>query len=301
MRLSVYVRAVRLPFLTGSLFPVVVATALAYLHDHTWNFLRFGLIALGVAALQLGANLINDYYDWDSSDRANRFGTPFSGGSRVRLDGLIRPRAFLAMGIALLAIALGLGVALALLGRPWVPAIGLAGALGGILYSERPFQLVSRGAGEFVIFVCFGPLITLGTGYAIEGVFTLPYLLLGLPMGFLVANILWVNEFPDIEADGRAGKRTLVVRLGTARARWGYVVLLSGFAASVVALFAFDLVPPWFLAALLAAAAAIPAVRNLWRNHADPKAIVPSQAATIKVQALAGVLMVAAIAVEHWV
>src|SRR4030042_3697573 len=87
MGIFVYLRASRLPFLTGSLFPVAAATALAYLIDHTWNFLFFGLTALGVAALQVGANLINDYYDSFGSDPLNRKFTPFSGGSPGVPDG----------------------------------------------------------------------------------------------------------------------------------------------------------------------------------------------------------------------
>ena len=53
MGIFVYLRASRLPFLTGSLFPVAVAAALAYVTDHTWNTLFFGLTMLGVAALCL--------------------------------------------------------------------------------------------------------------------------------------------------------------------------------------------------------------------------------------------------------
>jgi 1,4-dihydroxy-2-naphthoate octaprenyltransferase len=171
-----------------------------------------------------------------------------------------------------------------------VPLIGLAGALGGILYSARPFQLAGRGLGEIVIFVCFGPLVTFGTGYAIEGTFCAAHALIGLPMGFLVANILWINEFPDIEADGGAGKRTLVVRLGSSRARWGYVALATGFAASVTGLWAAGLYPVWALASLSTLALAVRAVRNLWPRHAEADGLVPSQAATIQMQAAAGVL-----------
>ncbi len=81
MGLFVHMRAVRLPFLTGSLLPVAAATALAYLHGHTWNLLLIGLTALGVTCLHLGVNLINDYYDAFGSDPLNRNVTPFSGGA----------------------------------------------------------------------------------------------------------------------------------------------------------------------------------------------------------------------------
>ena len=104
MGIFVYLRASRLPFLTGSLFPVAVATALAYLTEHTWNSLFFALTALGVAALHLGANLINDYYDSFGSDPLNRNFTPFSGGSRVIQNrelspGQVKILAYLLLGL----------------------------------------------------------------------------------------------------------------------------------------------------------------------------------------------------------
>lgn len=292
--------ALRAPFTAASALPALIAAAWAWQRGTSFSWPAAVLAVAGAAVVHLAANVINDYFDWDASDRINRFPTPFSGGSRSRLEGLVPRRTFLVIGIVLLAVACALAGALVALGRPWVPVVGLAGALGGILYSARPVQLAGRGLGEVVIFVCFGPLITLGTGYAIEGSFTWSYALIGLPMGFLVANILWINEFPDIEADGGAGKRTLVVRLGSSRARWGYVALVAGFVASVGALWITDVLPVWSLASLATVGLAVKAGRNLWPNHSAPEKLVPSQAATIQMQAMAGILLTAAIVAEHW-
>jgi 1,4-dihydroxy-2-naphthoate octaprenyltransferase len=297
---ALIVAALRAPFTAASALPALIAAAWAWQRGESFSWTRAILAVAGAAVVHLAANVINDYFDWDASDKINRFATPFSGGSRSRLEGLVERRTFLLMGIVLLVIACGLAAGLVILDRPLVPLIGLAGALGGILYSARPVQLAGRGVGELIIFICFGPLITLGTGYAIEGAITLNYALIGLPMGFLVASILWINEFPDIEADDRAGKRTLVVRLGSSRARWGYVALVAGFAASVAALWVADILPVWSLACLLTLALAFKAVRNLWAHHSDPDKLVPSQAATIQMQAMAGLLLTAALVVEHW-
>jgi 1,4-dihydroxy-2-naphthoate octaprenyltransferase len=277
-----------------------MAAAWAWQRGDDFSWIRAALAVGGAAVVHLAANVLNDWADWEDTDRINRFVTPFSGGSRERLEGALGRGAFLALGVVLTVVALGLAAGLVAMGRPWVPVLGLAGAAGGILYSVRPVQLVGRGVGELVIFICFGPLITLGTGYAIEGVLTLDYWLLGLPMGFLVANILWINEFPDVEADGGTGKETLVVRLGTARARWGYVLLAGGFAASVVGLWIAGIVPVWALACLVTLALAVKAARHLWAHHAQPGALVPSQAATIQMQAAAGIMLCAAIVAERW-
>jgi len=292
--------AMRAPFAAASALPALMAAAWAWQRGESFSWARAVMAVAGAAIVHLAANVINDWADWEDTDRVNRHVTPFSGGSRQRMEGLLSRRSFLVLGIVLLAVAVGLAVGLVAMGRPLVLLLGVAGAMGGVLYSVPPFRLAGRGAGELIIFICFGPLITLGTGYAIEGSFTVDYWLLGLPMGFLVANILWINEFPDREADGEAGKRTLIVRLGTARARWGYVALVLGFAASVVGLWLAGILPVWSLACLLTLVLAARAVRNLWRNHADPRAVLPSQAATIQMQAAAGLLLTAALVAEHW-
>ncbi len=83
MRLGVFIRAARIPFLTGSLMPVVMVAALVCLRGAWEGFWYFLLTILGVAGLHTGGNLINDYYDSFGSDPINKFATPFSGGSRV--------------------------------------------------------------------------------------------------------------------------------------------------------------------------------------------------------------------------
>ncbi len=292
--------ALRAPFSAASALPALMAAAWAWQRGESFSWARASMAVAGASIVHLAANVINDWADWDGSDRVNQFVTPFSGGSRERLEGFVTRRSFLVMGIVLMALALALAAGLVIMGRPLVIALGLAGALCGILYSVRPFQLVGRGFGELVIFICFGPMITLGTGYAIEGALMVEYWLLGLPMGFLVANILWINEFPDLEADDRAGKRTLIVRLGTSRARWGYVFLVSGFALSVVGLWLGGIIPVWSLASLVTLLLGVKAALNLWVNHSSPRALVPSQAATIQMQAASGILLTAALVAERW-
>jgi 1,4-dihydroxy-2-naphthoate octaprenyltransferase len=201
MGIFVYLRASRLPFLTGSLFPVVVATALAYVTDHTWNFLFFGLTMLGVAALQVGANLINDYYDSFGSDPLNRNFTPFSGGSRVIQDGQMSPGQVKILAYLMLGLGAACGLGLIYLGRPWVALVGLLGLGAALFYSARPLQLMSGGLGEIIIFLAFGPLLTWGAYYVQTGKFSLVGAAVSLPLAFLITAIIWINEFPDMEAD----------------------------------------------------------------------------------------------------
>ncbi len=81
--MNVYIKALRAPFLTGSLIPVIIGAAYGFIDKH-FSLLLFLITALGVAALHLAANLLNDYYDAKGSDPINVRLTPFSGG-RARL------------------------------------------------------------------------------------------------------------------------------------------------------------------------------------------------------------------------
>ncbi|NIR18160.1 MAG: prenyltransferase, partial [Desulfobacterales bacterium] len=85
-----YIRALRAPFLAGSIVPVIIGAALAFT-DKTFSVPLFFIVLLGVTALHLGSNLINDYYDAKGSDPINIRLTPFSGGSRVIQNEEIAP------------------------------------------------------------------------------------------------------------------------------------------------------------------------------------------------------------------
>jgi 1,4-dihydroxy-2-naphthoate octaprenyltransferase len=253
---------------------------------------------LGVFFLHLGANTLNDYFDWDMSDRINRFPTPFSGGSRSRLENILKRNHFLYMSVLFFLLAFFAGILLILMERPLILLIGTIGGLCGVLYSLQPFSFQSRGLGEIVIFFAFGPLITLGMGYVNFGIFKPEYFLIGIPNGFVVANILWINEFPDYEADRDSGKRNLVVRMGTSQARYGYIFLESLFYISVFFLIILGIYPIWSLVIFLSIPLAIKTSIHMWRNFSNPINMVPAQAGTIQFQILSAVIIVASLIAE---
>ena len=292
----------RVPFSTASVLPALLGGVWGWVYaGQQFNWLHASIAVLGVLFLHLGANTINDYYDWEMSDKINRFPTPFSGGSRSRLEKVLPRKSFLHMSISFFILAFLSAGVLMYLDRVLVLVVGTAGALCGFLYSARPVSLQSRGLGELAIFLAFGPLITLGMGYAACGIWEPEFLLIGIPNGFIVANILWINEFPDFEADNKSGKRTLVVRLGTSRARYGYVALFGLFYLSVILLCIIGVYPPWSLAVLLTVPLVAKHARHMWKNHANPLTIVPAQAGTIQLQILTAVLVIISFIVDKYV
>jgi 1,4-dihydroxy-2-naphthoate octaprenyltransferase len=278
MKLKSIVLGMRLPFLTGSLLPVCAAWAFAR-HSGPIRLLDGLAILFGVACLHLGSNLLNDYFDTDRSDRINRFRTPFSGGSRVILDGTMSARGVLALVIGLFAASALVGVYLLVNGRGLVLVFGLVGLALGTLYS---LGLMNVGVGELCIFLAFGPVLTLAAGYALTGTLDPTQALIGVLPGYLITAVLWINQFPDFEADSAAGKRNLVVILGKRHARWVYMALMFLPFASAAVLAALGLLPLVSLAVFLALPIVLKTVAVFWRTWDDPRAIVPAQVLTIQ-------------------
>lgn len=228
----------RMPFTSASLLPVfVIGAYFAGQGDGLFNVMSFTLTIFGILIAHLALNVFNDYFDVkDGTDDANaEYFQQVSGGSRAIELGLITLKGTKKLGIILILIAISIGLFVystaETLNKPFILQIGLAGLLLGYFYTARPVRLVARrGLGELAIFLAFGPLLTLGTGYAIcEGDFSIHLMncfLLGIPLGLLTTNILLINEFPDMTSDAKTEKNHLVVTFGKKASRWIYLLIL---------------------------------------------------------------------------
>jgi 1,4-dihydroxy-2-naphthoate octaprenyltransferase len=297
--MNAYLKALRVPFLAGSLVPVILGSALA-LRVSSFSIWLLLICAAGIAGLHLGANLINDYFDNRGSDPVNVRFTPFSGGSRVIQNGDVSPRTVLAMALFCFAVGLGVGIWLVWSGRPLVIPIGLLGLGAAWAYSTPPLQLMSRGWGEVVIFFAFGPLVTLGTYYVMSGSLSWPAFAVGAPQGFFIAAVIWINQFPDYEADRKTNKKNLVVRLGPALSRYLYcAIMLMGFIC-VLFLVQGAGFSPLILISFLAFPLAFKAMRILWREYLSHTGIIPAQALTIQTLIAHGLLLTIAIVISEF-
>ncbi|MBN1850594.1 MAG: prenyltransferase [Deltaproteobacteria bacterium] len=288
--MNIYIKALRAPFLAGSVVPVIIGICLAFKEGH-FIFSFSWITIVGVAALHLGANLLNDFYDAKGSDPINIRLTPFSGGSRVIQDGEFKAGTILVMAILFFALALASALWLAYAGRPLVFLIGFLGLFAGWAYSAPPLQLMSRGWGEIAIFFAFGPLITLGAYYVMSGQLTWQAFLVGFPQGFLITGVIWINQFPDYQADKEAGKRNLVVRLGLGASRYLYCLIMIFSFVTIVFLVGVMGLSYLTMIAFASFPLTFKAMKIAWKKHLTYEGLIPAQALTVQMVMAQGLLL----------
>jgi 1,4-dihydroxy-2-naphthoate octaprenyltransferase len=245
-----------------------------------------------------GANVINDYYDAkNGSDAANTDRLfPFTGGSRFIQNGVLSLRATGVFGYALMAAVIPAGLWLTAVSAPGLIGIGLAGLLVGWAYSAPPLKLQSRGLGEFGVTAGW-LLVVVGTDFVQRRDLDFEPVAAGLGFALMVANILYINQFPDVRADGHAGKRTVAVRLGVERARWGYAVIAGSAHLWLVVCVATGRLPFAALFGLVSVVPVVGALRNLWPNAEYPARLAPAVKMTILAAVVHGCALALALAV----
>ena len=245
----------RLPFLTVTLGGVLLGTSFAYHDSGRFLPLSFILALLGSCFFHIATNVANDYFDFKSgNDAANLSGTsPFSGGSRMLLEGRVSPRKALAVSLAFAALgsAIGLYLNFTTPGN-WVLLIGIAGFILIYSYNGFPLKLVNKGLGEIAIFLAWGPLMVLGAYYVQAQSFSSWWPVpVSVPSGILTTLVLLINEFADKEADESTGRKTWVIQFGNRGALWIYLWLAYACHAVVLIGVLMNRFPIWSLGVFL--------------------------------------------------
>ena len=242
--LQVWWEGIRPDYLPLAIMPVLLGSTLAWTQSVSsrtpfgyFRFLNFIAALLAVVALQVGANLVNDYYDYIKGiDISN----PLGPGGLIQ-QGLIRPTGVLNFGLILLALGSLIGAVVAISGGLFVYLFGLIGLLCAYFYSATSRALSSLALGELVSFCVFGPLLTVGAylvqtgGFANRAAF-INVLIYSLPLGLLATAVVHVNDMRDVESDIQARKRTLASLQGLRLSRTEYLLLVLGAYAIIVAL-----------------------------------------------------------------
>lgn len=207
--------------------------------DGKLSWLWLAITVLGVFCIEAAKNASGEIFDWDSgTDQAIKAEerTPFSGGKRVIVDGLLSRRTTAIVAAVFYLLGGSAGMLIVVLREPSVIWLGLAGAALAFFYHAPPLRLSYRGLGEVAVALSYGPIIAAGTYLVQRGDIGHDVWLVSVPLGLQIMAFLWMNEFPDSRADALAGKRTLVVRLGHQTAAKVFAAIVAVASAMLVAL-----------------------------------------------------------------
>lgn len=225
--------AARPKTLTGAAVPVMIGIAAAI--AQYGDTVRAGaavLCMLFALVMQIDANFINDYFDFmKGTDDEKRLGP-----KRACAQGWITAAAMRLGLLYTTLLACAIGLPLIYYGGWEMILIGVACVVFCFLYTIS-FSYI--GLGDVLVLVFFGLLPVCMTYWLVSPptpLMSIPWqvITLSAACGLVIDTLLVVNNYRDIDNDRRAGKRTLIVRIGEHGSLTLYAIL--GFISTILAL-----------------------------------------------------------------
>jgi 1,4-dihydroxy-2-naphthoate octaprenyltransferase len=285
--MTIWLKAIRIRFLLASVIAVTNGLAITW-----WKFQQFDLFSavltyVGVVCLHASVDLLNDYWDYKRGIDNLTKRTPFSGGTGVLPEKLLTPSSVYRAGLAFLIIGSSIGIYFVLLRGITVAVILVFAVLAIYFYST---SIVNAGLGELFVAIK-GAMIVLGTFFVQVAQITLEPLYVGAIVGLLSASVLFVNSFPDYDADKAKGRKTLVITMGrrSASAFFAFfpIAIYTLIGIGIMA----NMTTVYSLICFAAVPLAIKAGMHLKNNYEDTSTIISAMSSTIKFSRLTGGLL----------
>ena len=239
MDITNYLKAARLRTLPLSLSGIIVGSFLGNYEVFTTNSVKtsiwespiFWLAILTTIGFQVLSNFANDYGDGIKGTDTNR-----TGEQRMVASGVISPKqmksAMIITAICTLIIALLL-IYVSFGSENFVFSIlffllGIASITAAIKYTVGNSAYGYSGFGDVFVFVFFGLLSVVGSYFLFTKSINFAIFLPAFSIGLLSTAVLNLNNMRDRENDKKVNKNTLVVKIGSKKAKI-YHYFLIGF------------------------------------------------------------------------
>ncbi|ADD03365.1 MULTISPECIES: prenyltransferase [Thermoanaerobacter] len=280
----------------ASTVPMFVAASYAYRKTGKFDFLWFFISVIGIYLIEIGKNAVNEFIDYKSGvdtfvtpDKR----TPFSGGKKTIVEGKLTVKETIIIAVLTMLGACLIGLIIVIFREPLVLIIGLLGILISIFYSLPPFKFSYIGLGEVAVGVTFGPLIMTGMYLVLTHHISRDILLLSLPIGFLITNVLWINQYPDYEADLKGHKYNLLVRIGKEKGVIVYAVLYGAAYLSFIVIAIVTKNILWLLS-FVTLPLAVQSVKIAREYYDNIPRLIKANANTVKIYQITGFSMIIA-------
>lgn len=263
-KLKAWIQASRPPFYIATIIPLTVGLVLSR-PLHSEDIIMFGWINLAAFMVHLATNLANDLFDhYQNADTDKSI-----GGSRVIQEGKIGLKSLWIAVISLYFLAGLVAIYITIIQDIWLLwGFIIFAFLSSVFYVAPPIKYGYRGLGELFVGINMGPIMVVGSYWVINSFPTWFSFWASLPIGIMVASILYYQNLPDMESDKKAGKLTLAVRLGKPGAYWGMVVLGSLIYLSIAVLTIVTIYPAYCWAVLITIPLFLKLLQKI-RTHQD--------------------------------
>jgi 1,4-dihydroxy-2-naphthoate octaprenyltransferase len=188
-----------------------------------------------------------------------------------------------------LSITAFIGIYFVYVRGPWILPLGVLGVITIATYTKwltrNPFLcLIAPGLG-------FGPLMVMGTHFALTGSYSWTAFVASLVPFFLVSDLLLLNQFPDVEADRGFGRNHFPIIIGRKASVGIYSVFLGGAYLSIVLGYLAGVLPLGSLVALVSIVLAITTVRGAARHANDIPKLIPYMGRNVVINIVTPVLL----------
>ena len=281
--------SLRLPFLILTPPCVFLGLGTALSSTERVSLSTFLVVLIGAVSAHMSVNAFNEYFDFKSGLDFTTERTLFSGGSGTLPAHPHCARPVLAIACATFAVTCVIGLyLLSLRGIALLP-LGLLGLFAVAAYTpwlaRHPFLcLIAPGAG-------FGPLMVMGTDFALTGAYSWSALTASLVPFFLVNNLLLLNQFPDVEADRRVGRKNIPIVIGRRGSSVLYGLLLLFAYLSIAAGVYYNLLSVTSLIGMGTIVLALPAAFGAYRYAEEVKKLSPYMGLNVGVAVITPMLV----------
>ncbi|MBN1780274.1 prenyltransferase [bacterium] len=270
-RFQIWFQQIRGPFLLLAVVLAFIGIAAARYYEPV-RFWPCCLIVIGVVQTHIAVNLFNELSDYRTGIDSRTTPTPFSGGSGMMQSGKTNPDTVRHVAYFNCASAAGIGLYFTFVSSPWILTFMIAGGLAIRFYTSFFTRFLM---GEFLAGLTLGTGVVLGSFLALTGTMKAPVLLASLPPGILTTQLLFLNEFPDMEADRSGGRNHWVIHLGLRRSACLYCVLNAVLYALIALIPVLTSLPKLCWIALLTLPAGAAACIGARKYYNQPDKLVP--------------------------
>lgn len=278
MKLKTLFLETRPQFLLLSVVLAFLGTCIAW-YDGIFH-LGYAILAfIGLLLAHISVNTLNDYFDYKSGIDLDAQRTPFSGGSGILPPGALKPREVFWLGLGSLLLAIPIGIYFVIVsGWQLIPLLVVA-ALCVVLYTP---VILKTYWPEWAPGLGMGALPVMGAYFVQTGEYNWPLVVASVPSFILVHNLLFINEFPDVEADKKGGRRTTPIVIGKAKSSLVYSALTVTVYLWIIGSVVAGVMPVYSLIALATLPVAIKAIQGSMQYN-DMSKLVPALANNVLV------------------